>query len=126
MKKRILEVMLTALVAVSIAGCGGNKVSVSGKAKSVGKSVIEITDQYLDNDLGSQDALDQIDDLDLSFIDEEDAGGKTAQGDNKVKLSIASISHDIMLDANGSTTDTFDSIVNDRNDLADLVGESKR
>lgn len=126
MKKRILEVMLTALVAVSIAGCGGNKVSVSGKAKSVGKSVIGITDQYLDNDLGSQDALDQIDDLDLSFIDEEDAGGKTAQGDNKVKLSIASISHDIMLDANGSTTDTFDSIVNDRNDLADLVGESKR
>lgn len=126
MKKRILKVMLTALVAVSIAGCGGNKVSVSGKAKSVGKSVIGITDQYLDNDLGSQDALDQIDDLDLSFIDEEDAGGKTAQGDNKVKLSIASISHDIMLDANGSTTDTFDSIVNDRNDLADLVGESKR
>lgn len=129
MKKQIAGVMVAGLAALMITACGGSKTKVSNKAQSVGKSAIEVVDQYLDGDLDYDDVSDQLDELseELDYTSEDsDKDKDTHFGDSSVQSDIVLLGSEIFQDHFEGTSDTYDDIVDKRNELAETIGEKKR
>lgn len=130
MKKQLTTLVLMILIIVALlAGCG-SKVNATDKAISVGRSAIEIADEYLDNDCTADSALRDLDELSekMEYVDSmpndtsEEQKQRTA--DFGVQSALVVLSHEITMDK--FHNDRYDDIVDARNKIAELIGEDKR
>lgn len=130
MKKRITLLVLPILtIAMILVGCG-SKVNATDKAISVGRSAIEIADEYLDNNCTADSALRDLEALSekMEYVDSMPNGTSEEQSqrtaDFGVQSALVVLSHEIMMDK--YQNDRYDDIVDARNEIAELIGEDKR
>ena len=127
MKKIVSVLCMVGIVSALLAGCG-SKLNISDEAMSIGEKVIEITDEYLDKDIAGDDAKDQIDTLydELDeYVDSED-GSDTETADGTICTYIMCISTSMLLDYYDNTEETYDNLLEDRNNLAKKLGLDER
>ena len=123
-----LFLALVMLVAV-LTGCGG-KVEASEKGISIARSAIQIADDYLDNEITGDRAMDKLDELSekMDYLDSmpRDTDEQNTQylADFGISTDLTLLSHEILFDKNGENR--YDKIIEIRNELAKDVGEDKR
>lgn len=124
--KFITIICISVIITVVIAGCGGSK--ASDKAVSVGKRAIEVVDEYLDGQVSYSAADIQLDELkeQMSYVDDLEHGAKNKATDFSISTSITLISSDMFQDSYKSTSETYDKLLQSRNELANKVGVKKR
>ena len=129
-----LVFFIAALVSVISSATGGNntvKKYASAKAISVGTQAIDLADEYLDGadyytvkakleDL--EDEMDYVDDMPTDTTEEK----RVHTADRSIQLSIFLISTDITLDYCSDDNETYDSIIESRNELAKDLGLDER
>lgn len=126
-KKRIFVLsILFVMLASLLAGCGGTK--ASDKAVSIAKSAISVTDDYLDGKISSSEAGRKLDILEvqMDYVDDMDHNDKHKAADLGISVDILLISSSIIDDGYYGTSDTYNKVVEKRNDLAKEAGLKKR
>ena len=126
--KTICSVLLVTFILAICVGC--NNTGASDKAVSIGKKVIEITDSYLDMDISASSAEAQVeelyDTLDEYLEDQDLSSSDTYTKDSLIKTYILCVELDISRDGYYNTEETYDELIEERNELAAAVGAKKR
>lgn len=130
MKKRIAFLVLPILTIVMFLVACGSKVNATDKAISVGRSAIEIADEYLDNNCTADSALRDLEALieKMEYVDSMPTGTAEEQSQHSADFGVESylviLNHDILMDKYHN--DRYDDIVETRNNIAELIGEDRR
>lgn len=123
-------VVLLLILAVLLCACSQANVTASAKAVSVGKQAVEAIDAYLDGSATSKETGDKLSELarQLSYTSDYAGTNMTDQqrSDWYIKTDIDLAGHDIIMDNYNGTPETYDEIVKQRNEIAELVGVDKR
>ena len=100
----------------------------SDKAISVAKQAIKVTDDYLDGNISASSANNKLGTLrdDMSYVDDLPHGDKHKASDFSIDVSILCISSSILGDNINGNNETYDKIVEERNELAKKAGAKKR
>lgn len=127
MKKKSIILLICVMVLMALSGCKKEK-TASEKAISVGKKVIETVDGYLDKKLDYDQARQKIKELEdeMEYLDERDHDDKYYSSDLLVSSSITMVQSKILSDKMDSSSDSYDKLVESRNELAKKIGEKKR
>lgn len=118
-----IVIILILIVSISLPGK-----KPSDKAISVAKQAIKVTDDYLDGNISSSSANNKLDALrdDMSYVDDLPHGDKHKAKDFSIDVSILCISSSILGDNIKGNNETYDKIVEERNELAKKAGVKKR
>lgn len=126
-------VLCCALVATVLLASGCSKsIDASDKAVSIAKQAIEVVDQYLDGGVDGSEASDKLDELkeEMEYVDDMPTGTSKEKrrhtADSSIATDIFILSTDIVLDKHNADADSYDKLVDKRNELAEEIGESKR
>ena len=124
--KRICCILLC-VVLLLFSGCG-NSTKASDKAVAVAESAIEVADNYLDNIYSYSEAYDKLSELknQMAYVDEYDPEDEQKAADFFINTSLIILSSSILLDAYDSTHESYDKIIEYRNDLAKKAGLKER
>lgn len=128
MKRSFFSGILVILaLAIILSGCSGGT-KASNKAVSVGKQAVSVADDYLDGKLTYDEADEKLDELsdEMDYVDDMKQGDKNKAADFSIQANIVRLSSGIFNDSISGTDETYDSVVDTRNSLADKVGEKKR
>lgn len=107
-----------------ICGCGGGS-ELSSKAQAVAKQAVEVADGYLDGELDYDAASEVLDELDEEM--EYVYGNEDPNMDDMgVSSDISLLSHAILMDDLDETSESYDEVVDKRNDIANAAGIAKR
>lgn len=117
MKKKFSIIMLAIMLVLSLVGCGSK---LNDHNTETAKSIIETVDLYLDGHIDAEMALNKIDE-EHDNIDEYD--------ENSTERTLLSsgttiIATELFLFTTDNGGDV-EKIITERNNIADLVGESK-
>ncbi len=130
--KRYKALLLALAIILSLSACGGSKTDASSKAVSVAQRAIDIADRYLDGELKYREASSQINDLDeemkyassLPDGTAEEIKRKTA--DSMIMYDISALGMKITLDGIEKTSESYDKVLETRNEIAERAGLKKR
>ena len=124
--KRFFSVVAVLMAACLLLCSCGKKTKCSGQAVSVGKSAIEVLDEYLDNDRSSESTLNRLDELKekMEYLKTEDMSKPSHSADSSVSSDLVLAAHDVLFDS--MDHDKYDDILAKRNDIAKTIGEKKR
>lgn len=130
--KRFLSLALAAMLLITACSCSGGGGNASDKAVSVASQAIEIADQYLDGDIDAGEADEKLDDLieQMSYVD--DLPDETAEesrqraADFLISTDLTVLSYSIFNDNYEQTSDSYDEVVENRNELASDAGLKER
>lgn len=124
MKKLLISIMLAltaSTMMLSFTSCSSpTKTDVSDMAVATGKKALSIADQYLDLDLDTETAYDQMCDLVKIEWDEYKDNVHIAAGVAMLRNSFSSWPE------NQSADETYDKVLEARNELAEYIGEETR
>lgn len=129
--KRIISVLAISLSTLMLCSCG-SKVYASSKAISVAEQAIEITDQYLDGDVDYDEISDKLDELhdEMDYVSDmpTDTSDEVKQhsADASISSDLVILSSKVLSDHFNGTNETYDAIVEKRNDIAETAGLDKR
>lgn len=125
-KKNFLSVLICMLLAITIVGCG-SQVKASDKAVSIGKQALTVVDGYLDGTIEYTSAKSQIEKLcdKMSYASDLDTDDEY-YSDISVKHYILLISSSMIWDNYDSDLETYEELVEERNKLAECIGEDTR
>lgn len=127
MKKILVLIMAVVLL---LTACSGAKATASAKAVSAGKQTVEALDAYLDGSMSGKDANEKLSDLGQQLDYTNDYSGKKMsdqeRADWTIRMDITLVNHEVIMDNYKGNPETFDKIVEYRNEIAELVGVSKR
>ncbi len=122
-----LKIVFAFVVALTIlTGCG-TKTELSDKAVSVVKQAIEITDAYLDGKATYNEVSTKFDELreDMAYADSLSIGDEHYE-DKLIRFDFTILEGDIFADSYDGNIETYDDIVEKRNELAETAGLKKR
>ena len=126
--KKILVLILA--IVLLLTACSETKVVASAKAVSVGKQTVETLDAYLDGSMSGKDANEKLSDLGQQLDYTHDYSGKKLsdqeRADWTIRMDITLVNHEVIMDNYKGDPERFDKIVEYRNEIAELVGGSKR
>jgi len=119
--------LIILLFVLSLTACSSDT-KASEKAISVAKSAIEVADNYLDNKISKDEADSQLSSLksDMSYVDDMEQNDEHKATDFSISSSITMLSTNIFHDSLDSTNETYDKILETRNDIAEKAGLEKR
>lgn len=129
MRKTVSLILAVVMLAAILTGCG-SKVEASEKGISIARSAIQIADDYLDNEITGDRAMDKLDELaeEMDYLDSmpRDTDEENSQylADFSISCDITILSHNIMEDSFGDNK--YDDIIETRNSLAESIGDNKR
>lgn len=122
-----LAAVLVAVCVFSFTGCGGSK--ASEKAVSVGKQALTVADNYLDGSISNDEARSKIEELlaELDYVDGMDRTDEHYAEDFAIRVDVTCLSTSILHDSDVFGDDSsYESVVEDRNNLAKDIGEKSR
>lgn len=121
---------LLLILAVLLCGCSQAKVTASAKAVSLAKQAVEAIDGYLDGTMSYKDAHDAVEEVTrkMEYASNYKAPDWTEEQktDWFIHSALVSAGHDLIMDNYEGTPETYDEIVKQRNEIAELVGVDKR
>ena len=124
--KAILASLMVSVILIMCIGCGSTNADAKGVA--IAKKAIEIADDYLDMNISYSEAADELDELydELGeyYDSMETSSAKTA--DLIIHIDIGSLKYSITMDGINSTSETYEDVISDRNELASDIGAKKR
>lgn len=129
MKRTVSLILAVLMLAAILTGCG-SKVEASEKGISIARSAIQIADDYLDNEITGDRAMDKLDELSekMEYLDSmpRDTDEENSQylADFGISTDLTMLAHEILFDKNGENR--YDKIIEIRNDLAETIGDDKR
>lgn len=129
MKRTASLILAVLMLAAILTGCG-TKVEASEKGISIARSAIQIADDYLDNEITGDRAIDKLDELSekMEYLDSmpRDTDEENSQylADFGISTDLTMLAHEILFDKNGENR--YDKIIEIRNDLAETIGDDKR
>ena len=127
MKKMLVLILAVVLL---LTACSGTKVTASAKAVSVGKQTVETLDAYLDGSMPGNDANEKLSDLgqqlDYAYDYSRKRMSDQERADWTIRIDITLVNHEVIMDNYKGDPERFDKIVEYRNEIAELVGVSKR
>lgn len=129
MKRTVSLILAVVMLAGMLTGCG-SKVEASEKGTSIARSAIQIADDYLDNEITGDRAMDKLDELSekMEYLDSmpRDTDEENSQylADFGISTDLTMLAHEILFDKNGENR--YDKIIEIRNDLAETIGDDKR
>ncbi len=125
--KKTKFMLLFLVISLLLAGCGGGS-KASAKAVSVAKSAVEVADDYLDGRLSYSQADAKLDQLkeEMAYVDDLKQGDENKASDFSISVSITLLSTDIFHDSVNKTSESYNKVIETRNDLAKAAGLSKR
>ena len=114
-----------------LCGCSSNPEDVTEETYRTGKNALEAIDQYLDGEITAEDAHDKLDlyydilDGHSDTLDETGNDYKLFSNCHSVQTNCMSASYAITkIDAGSS--DGMEALIESRNDIAEIIGESER
>jgi len=124
MKKLFCIVLLVGLV-VALGGCGGSSSAASERNINIATRAVEIADEFLDASISARDAHDRIGEL--ADIDTTRIGDMDVDTANTVLSSNLLLLH-ISLSAVAweDTIENYDTVLENRNSLAERIGMRNR
>ena len=129
MRRTVSMILAVVMLAAILTGCG-SKVEASEKGISIARSAIQIADDYLDNEITGDRAMDKLDELSekMEYLDSmpRDTDEENSQylADFGISTDLTMLAHEILFDKNGENR--YDKIIEIRNDLAETIGDDKR
>lgn len=133
MKKKFWFVPLVACAsAVILASCGSSSTNASDKAVSIAQQAIDITDDYLDGNASYDYVIDTIEELrdEMDYVDDmpEDTAEEVRQhtADYSIRSALTILKSDITDDHYDGDNETYDDIVDKRNEIAEKAGLDQR
>lgn len=124
MKRIIVLVLAVALLLTACSAKSKTKWPMSKQHEKYGRKALEIADQYLDYDLTAEEAYKKIDalcDSEGTLPEPKDSDEKF--GDDIVKISVSNLRYEIR---SAYYDKEADGVLDQRNDLAELLGEKSR
>lgn len=127
MVKKLLAAALCFVFTIGLFGCS-EKTNASDKALSVGKQAISIVDEYLDGTATYEEAYEKLSELqeEMDYVDDMDRENEHRVDDFLISSDLIMLSHRLLMDYYDGTDETYNDIIEQRNDLAEEIGESKR
>lgn len=132
MRKKTAVLCCALVATVLLVGGCSKSIDASDKAVSIAKQAIEVVDQYLDGGVDGSEASDKLDELkeEMEYVDDMPTGTSEEKrrhtADSSIATDIFILSTDIVLDKHNADADSYDKLVDKRNELAEEIGESKR
>ncbi len=127
--KKVIAVLCA--LAVFVSGCSSRPGGLTEETYRTGKNALEAIDQYLDGEITAQEAHDKINlyydilDKHNDSLDENEDNDKLSFNCSSIKLECMIASYAIVkIDAGFS--DEMESLLESRNDIAEIIGESTR
>lgn len=122
-KKMLCIALMSTLVA-----CSGSDPKASDKAISVGKQAIVTVDDYLDGNITYDEADNKLSELydDMSYVSDMDEDDEHKAYDSSIEVDLLTISHNVTMDHFQGSNETYDDIMESRNELAEKIGEKDR
>lgn len=117
------------LAAALLCGCSSKPGGVTEETYRTGKNALEAIDQYLDGEITAEEAHDKLD-LYYDILDEH---GDTISSDDRepsrncsyIKSDCMSASYAIVV-INSGRAGEMESLMDSRNDIAEIIGEPER
>lgn len=124
----ILAICFTSLL--SLAGCGtaGKPENMSNQHYKYGKQAVEIADRYFDFEISADEAYRLITELTArkDELPDTETGDKTHLNDLLVETSVDLLQHSLMNAKYSLADNPYDSVLKDRNSLAEDLGMKTR
>lgn len=120
--------MLCVALLSAMTACSGSEPKASNKAISVGSQVIATVDDYLDGNITYDEADNKLSELydDMSYVSDMDEDDEHKTYDLSISIDLLTISHNVTTDHFHGTNETYDDIMEARNELAEKIGEKDR
>lgn len=125
--KRWVFVIGIFLALISASSCGTENRTASAKAISIGEQVLETVDGYLDGTISYDRSKEKINSLltDMNYLDDQTTENDHCIADKSIRTSISSISTSLTYDNFKNDSDSYDRLLEHRNNLAEKIGEKK-
>lgn len=126
--KKIGSVLLCVLLLLTMNACSGKGANASDKAISVGKSAVEVVDNYLDNKIDGKEAGEKLDELyaEMEYVDDLPQDDEHKAHDFLISSDILSLSTKMIWVDYDEDSEAYDEILETRNELAESIGIKKR
>ena len=128
--KKFICILLSLVLTLGLSACGGKPSTMSEEMYEVGLSALKTTDDYMDNKIDYRTAYNKLDGLYNQMEHIYENGEKKESGlpvyfdDFSIQTDTLSIK--IHLSGEHSGHSTYNELLEARNELAQLLGESKR
>ena len=125
MKKVIMPFLCLSLILFAACSTG---IDASDKAVSVAKNAIEVVDAYLDGEMTYSETSDQLDTLksEMDYVDEMEPGAEHKAEDFSIGAKILMLSTKVTSNSIYGDSESYEEVVDARNELAEDVGLGKR
>ena len=129
--KRLFFLLVVIIVLIQLCACSPTpKVKASQKAISIANRAVRLLDDYLDGNIGGKEANDGMDELrdQIAYASEYAGKEQTPEqaGDLKIYFLITTTAWDVSKDGYCGNSETYEKVVNDRNDIAGVLGIKDR
>ena len=129
--KRLFSCVLCVFLLIQLCACSPKPtVKLSQKGESVAKRAVNLLDSYLDGEISNDEAKAGMDELKEETDYASDYAGRDRtdeqSGDWKLHLLIMMTSWHVSSDGYNKTAESYEELIKDRNDLAEIVGIKKR
>lgn len=124
MKTTVL--VLLCFIIVSLSGC--SHTDASAKAVSIAKKAIEVTDSYLDREISSDSASRTLSDLidEMEYTSTTDPTDEHHSADYSIETDLVILHSSIVKDSIDKSAESYDSVIESRNELAESAGLPKK
>ena len=121
----LLLTAVCAIILVSLSGCGE---TASEKAKNIGKQGIEAVDAYLDGNATYKATSEKLDSLysQLSYVNDMDQDDKNFFPDFEIQTDFLLMKSALGIDGYRGNAESYDNLIESRNNLAGHIGAKKR
>jgi len=127
--KRSFSIILAALIVI-LSACSSPKIEASQKAISVGTRAVNLLDDYLDGAAEYKEVSEGLAELEeqMEYASGYAEKGKTPeeQADFRIYLKLPSASWSVFKDSYDGNAETYDAVINSRNEIAKLIGMKER
>ncbi|MCD8328836.1 MAG: hypothetical protein LUC25_07070 [Ruminococcus sp.] len=130
--KKFLVPIVCILSLLFFTACSENETNASEKAISIATRAVNVADQYLDGTLDGETAYDLIDGYydDMSYVDSmsqnTDEERKQHTADFCIQIDVSSLASDVLGDRIYGDSESYNNVIESRNNLAEDAGLEKR
>ena len=119
------------LATALLCGCSSTPEGVTEETYRTGKNALEAIDQYLDGEITADEAHDKLD-MYYEILDEHSDSLDETEGDFKLSANCSSVQRDCMTASysitkiNSGISGGTESLLDSRNNIAEIIGEPER
>lgn len=129
--KRLFSLLIVIISMGQLCACApAPTFKATEKGISIAKRAVNTLDDYLDGNTGRNEAYDEIDELrdQIAYASEYAGKEQTPEqtGDLKIYFLITTTAWDVYKDSYYGNAETYDKVLKDRNELAEMIGVPNR